>query len=324
MIAQRVREPTTDVSSTDPAPFRPAALDRALSRLPEFRHLDAAVEPLPGGLTNAIYKVTSPSGRSVVARVSSAKSALLAIDRFAECNNSVAAAQSGSGPRVVLCDPAEGVSIVDWIDGRTLTDAELRESAQLERVAANCRRLHAGARFANDFDMFDIQHRYLDVVTQHGFRLPPRYLDFAPQARAIAAALAVHPHPTVPCHNDLLAANIMDTGDRIWFIDYEYSGNNDPYFELGNIWSEAALPEDALADLVRAYFGAASPAQLARAHLWALMAKYGWTLWAAIQNGAGGADFDFWSWGMEKYERAVAEFDGPAFARWIEDVQQPN
>ena len=44
----------------------------------------------------------------------------------------------------------------------------------------------------------------------------------------------------MPCNNDLLAANVIDAGDRVWLIDYEYSGNNDPFFELGNLWSEAA------------------------------------------------------------------------------------
>ena len=116
---------------------------------------------------------------------------------------------------------------------------------------------------------------------------------------------------TVPCNNDLLAENLLDDGERVRIIDYEYSGNNDPCFELGNIWSEATLPEPLLEVLVTAYFGRPRPVQVARARLFALMAKYGWTLWAAIQDGASPMDFDFWSWGMQKYERAVAEFDSP-------------
>ena len=301
----------------------PTELAAALARLPEFRDAEPAVTPLPGGLTNRIFKVTNDAGRTVVARLSGGKSSLLAIDRFAECRNAVAAAQCGAGPRVVLCDPSAGVAIVDWIDGHTFTDDDLADARNLARVAENCRRLHTTGRFANDFDMFEIQQRYLYVVREHGFRLPDRYLDFAADVERIRAALAVHPQSTVPCHNDLLAANIMDSGDRIWFIDYEYSGNNEAAFELGNIWSEAALPLDALDELVRAYYGRVSRALVARARLLALMAKYGWTLWASIQDGVSEVDFDFWSWGMEKYERAVAEFDGPDLARLIEDVQQP-
>ncbi|MCW2647070.1 MAG: biosynthesis choline kinase [Pseudonocardiales bacterium] len=299
-------------------------LDAAMDRMSEFRGLSRYVERVPGGLTNRIYKVSPSSGRTVVARLSSGKSDLLAIDRSAECHNAKAAAQAGVGPRVIACEPAEGVAIVEWINGRTFEPADLDDSAQLARVAATCVRLHNGPRFANDFDMFAIQRGYLAVVTERRFRLPERYLSFQPRVEIIRAALEVRAAGTVPCHNDLLAANIMDDGKQIWFIDYEYAGNNDPCFELGNIWSESNLGVDRLEELVSGYYGYASPAKLARARLLALMSKYGWTLWASIQDAVSEVEFDFWSWGLEKYERAVAEFDGPEFSRLIDEVQQPD
>jgi len=299
-------------------------LDAVFERLPEFRGLSRQVDQLPGGLTNRIYRVTAPSGHTVVARLASGKSALLAIDRNAECHNSKAAARAGVGPEVIACEPAEGVSVVEWIAGRTFAAADLDDSAQLARIAATCNRLHHGPRFINDFDMFAIQRGYLAIVRERGFRLPARYLDFLPQVEHIRAALAVRDEGTVPCHNDLLAANIMDDGERIWFIDYEYAGNNDPCFELGNIWSESTLDLDRLDELVTDYHGYRSRAKLARARLFALMSKYGWTLWASIQDAVSEVDFDFWSWGQEKYDRAVAEFDGPEFFSLIEEVQQPN
>ena len=125
----------------------------------------------------------------------------------------------------------------------------------------------------------------------------------------------------MPCHNDLLAANLIDAGDRLWLIDYEYAGMNDPCFELGNIWSEATLAPERLDELVTAYYGRRSRSLIARARLLGLISKYGWTLWASIQHGSSSLDFDFWAWGMEKYDRAVAEFAGPELAAWIEDVQ---
>jgi len=157
-------------------------------------------------------------------------------------------------------------------------------------------------------------------VTEHGFRLPDRYRDFSPQVARIRAAFAVRRTPTVPCNNDLLAGNVMDDGEKLWLIDYEYSGNNDPYFELGNIWSEAALPLEHLEALVGAYDGRLLRHRIARARLWGLMSKYGWTLWASIQDAVSTLDFDFWTWGMEKYDRALAEFDGPDFERLLEEV----
>jgi len=225
---------------------------------------------------------------------------------------------------VRLCDPAAQVSVVEWINGRTFEAADLDDSAALDRFAAMCRRLHAGPAFVNDFDMVDIARHYLDIVREHGFRMPGDYLEYLPQADRIAAALAVRPEPLVPCHNDLLAANIIDDGTRLWFIDYEYAGTNDPYFELGNSWAEADLSLDRLTELVTYYYGTHSLARIARARLYALLARYGWTLWAAIQSAVSDVAFDFWAWGLDKYDRAVAEFRGPDFGQLIADVQQPT
>jgi thiamine kinase-like enzyme len=264
--------------------------------------------PLEGGLTNRNYHVRTSSGRGYVARFAGAKSELLSIDRDAEAYNSAIAAGLGIGPRVVEYAPDAHVLVVDWIEGDTFTESDLDDPDTLERIAAACRTLHAGPRFISDFDMFDVQREYLRIVQEHGFRLPDGYLDYADQVAVLDRVLHESGHGTVACHNDLLAANIMQAGRQVWLIDYEYSGNNDPCFELGNIWSEADLPLDRLDHLVTAYFRTPTPAQVARARLFAVMAKYGWTLWAAIQDAVSEVDFDFWAWGLEKYHRAVAEF----------------
>jgi thiamine kinase-like enzyme len=278
------------------------------------------VEDLPGGLTNRNLRVTNADGVCVV-RIPAEGPGLLGIDREAEYANSVAAATTGVGAPVLHYRPGEGLT-VGFLPGRTVTDADLQDPAVLRRVAAACRQLHAGPRFINDFDMFEVQARYRRIVAEHGFRLPPRYDEFAPAVAAIRDALG--PRITVPCHNDLLAANLIDDGERVRIIDYEYSGNNDACFELGNIWSEATLPLPSLDVLVTAYYGRPRPSQVARARLFGLMSKYGWTLWASIQDGSSPMAFDFWSWGMEKYERAVAEFDDNGFDALLTAARTPD
>jgi thiamine kinase-like enzyme len=278
--------------------------------------------PLEGGLTNRNYHVRAASGREFVARFAGAKSELLSIDRDAEAYNSAVAATLGIGPRVVEYAPNLHVLVVEWIDGETLTDNDLDDQGALERIAAACRTLHSGPRFISDFDMFDVQREYLRIVSENGFRLPSDYLDFADEVAALDRVLHESSRGTVACHNDLLAGNIMRAGSRVWLIDYEYSGNNDPCFELGNIWSEADLPLDHLDHLVTSYFRTPAPVQVARARLFAVMAKYGWTLWAAIQDAVSEVDFDFWAWGMEKYDRAVAEFRSRDLDRLIDIVSE--
>ena len=313
--AVRAPGPVQAVSSVE-------AADAVLARLPSLSGERRQLELLTGGLTNRNFRVTTESGARFVARFAAPKSTLLAIDRDAEHANSQLAARSGVGPRVVEYSPAEGVLIVEWIDGRTFDNADLDDPDQLSRVADICRRLHGGARFVGDFDMFGVQRRYLAIVRESGFRLPEDYASFEPAVRRIEQVLRASATGTVPCHNDLLAANIMDDGERLWLIDYEYSGNNDACFELGNIWAEAVLAPDRLEHLAAAYFGRPAPVETARARLFALMANYGWTLWASIQDAVSDVDFDFWQWGMAKYVRARDEFHDPHLEQLISTVRE--
>jgi thiamine kinase-like enzyme len=295
----------------------------AVERVPGMTDVAFEASELTGGLTNRNYQVTAGDGRRMVVRLSSPQSAALTIDRDAEHLNAVAAAAAGVAPRVLAYVPDVGALVIDWIDGRTFEAADLDDSRNLRAVAAACQLLHSGPRFSTDFDMFALQRHYLDVVTRNGYRIPESYLDFMPVVRMIRDAMSVRPDPTVPCHNDLLAANIMITETQVWLIDFEYSGNGEPCFELGNLCSESHLSPERLAELVEAYFGIATPGKLARAELFTLMSDYGWTLWAAIQAATSDLDFDFWAWGMEKYDRALEMFHSTSLQRLISDVRQP-
>jgi len=296
------------------------SLDAVLAAVPELDDA-VAVEPLTGGLTNTNYKVTTPAGAFVV-RVSGKDTGLLAIDRENEIHNTRSASDAGVGARFVAALPEHDALVLEFIDGEVMSAEKLQRGDRLGLVAAACRRLHDARRFLTDFEMFRIQRGYLEVVRERGFRLPDRYESFEPQVRAMEQAMRVRPEPTVPCNNDLLAENLIEANGEVRLIDYEYSGNNEPSFELGNIWSESNLSLAQLEELVTSYYGQPLRNKVARARLWGLMSKYGWTLWASIQDGISDLDFDFWSWGLEKYERAVAEFDGPDFERLLEEVQE--
>ncbi len=296
-----------------------AAVDVLFAQVPSLSGEPRSVQELPGGLTNRNYKVTTPDG-TFVARVCSDGDELLGIDRDNEFRNSVTAAAAGVGAPVIEYLPQHGVLVLRYVAGRTLSNADVAAEGNIQRIAAACRQLHAGGRFAGDFDMFDIQRRYLSVAASRGMRIPRGYDEQAGKFEAMRDALAVRATATVPCNNDLLAGNFIDDGDRIWLIDYEYSGNNDPCFELGNIWSECGLSLHGLAELVTAYYGRPLSSKIARARLLGLAAKYGWTLWGAIQHATSPIDFDFWSWAMERFEAAVAAFAAPDFPALLADV----
>ena len=116
-----------------------------------------------------------------------------------------------------------------------------------------------------------------------------------------------------------LAANFLDDGGEVAIIDYEYSGMNEPSFELGNLIAEAQLGRTALTELCTAYYGHHDDALIARAELWGVLARYGWTLWGMIQRAnrpvraSSSIDFDFWEWSMVKYDAARAALADPGF-----------
>ena len=298
-------------------------LDDILDLVPALAGGGRTVAELPGGLTNTNYKV-DVAGRSYVVRVSGKDTSLLAIDREHEHHNSVAAAEVGVGAAVVDYLPERSILVLEFIAGRTQSADDLRRGDRLDWVADACRRLHGARRFLGDFDMFEIQARYRRLVGERGFRLPERYDEFAPQVAAMREALAVRDEGTVPCNNDLLAENFIDVGDRFRLIDYEYAGNNDACFELGNIWSESNLSLAQLDELVDALLRPAAAQQdracaAARPHVEVRLDAVGVDPGRRSQ-----IDFDFWSWGMEKYVRAVAEFDGPDFPRLLDEVTRTD
>ena len=298
------------------------ALDDVLEAVPELGG-EREVEPLAGGLTNTNYKVTTRGGCYVV-RISGKDTGLLAIDRENEAHNTRCAAESGVGAPLVATVPEHDALVLAFLEGEVMNPEKLRKGDRIALVADACRRLHAGPRFLHDFDMFEIQRGYVRVVQERGFRLPERYLEFEPQVRALEQAMRVRSEETVPCNNDLLAENFIDVGGTMRLIDYEYSGNNEPSFELGNVWSESNLSPEQLEELVAHYYGSPLRNKVARCRVWGLMSKYGWTLWGSIQASVSEMDFDFWAWAMEKYDRAVAEFDGPEFERLLADVQRDD
>jgi len=294
--------------------------DDLLDKVPRLQNRTAVTE-LSGGLTNRNLKISTASG-DYVARISSNKSSLLAIDRQSEYENSKIAAGIGVGAPVFDYLPEFGLLVIGYLPGKTYSNLDV--SNNLSRIATTCSLLHKAAPFTRDFNMFVIQDNYQKLVTESGFRFPTGYHQYAPHLSRMKAALAVLDEGRVPCNNDLLPANFIDDGKKIWLIDYEYSGNNDACFELGNIWSEAKLPLPALEELVTAYYGSPRPEKLARAWLFALLAKYGWTLWASIQSSVSDLDFDFWQWGMEKFEDVEESFASNKFEQALTQVTQKS
>jgi thiamine kinase-like enzyme len=295
-------------------------IEDVISRIPDWRGCDVRAAPLAGGLTNTNYRI-EVDGTPYVVRIPGESTELLSVNREHEYHNTLAAARAGVGARIVHYLPEISVMVLEFIPGPTMSSARLREPETIPRIARSVRMLHGGPAFVNEFNMFRTMDFYLDIVRRNDMRIPDGYIDYVPVAQRIEAALAIRPMPLAPCNNDLLAENFIDDGNLLRLVDYEYSGNNDPCFELGNICNESDFAPEQFEQLCEAYFGQVSKSKVARMWLYYCMSNIGWVLWGSIQNSISAIDFDFWEWTLTKWRKAQAKVESPEFGRWLEDAQ---
>jgi thiamine kinase-like enzyme len=288
-------------------------------------------EPLDRGLHSAA-PAGGPGGSYVLRVLQPAVSAAgLGIPPEREIENTLIAAEAGVGARVVEVLPDVPALVLEFIAGRTLGAADVRDPALAAPIAAACRQLHAGGRFANDFDIFGKRAELLALCRRHDLALPAGYHDHDAAVRRLRAALAVDPPATVPCHNDLLAENFildvngLDANRSVRIIDYQLAGNNDPAFELGDIAAEADFDADQVGRLTAAYFGPErSDALMARVRLNLIASNITWTLWFAVHCGLladsdrHGSGFDYAGEAAEKWGQAVRDLTAPDFGRLLD------
>ena len=296
-------------------------IEEVIQEIADWRGKRVEFQPLTGGLTNSNFRV-DVGGESFFVRIPGAQTDLLAVDRQNEYYNSKAAAQAGVGPQVRYYLPEPQVMVLEFIQGKTMSNQALNAPGMPARIATSIKLLHSGPRFFSDFNMFRLTEYYLGIVERFAIPIPEGYYARMPAVERIEAAMLVTPLPTVPCNNDLLAENYIDDGKLLRLIDFEYSGNNDPCFELGNTSQELQFDEAHIVELCSAYFGHASPARIARMKLNMIMSDVGWGLWAAIQAKISQIDYDFWGWAIERWGRAEEKMDSSEFEAWLTAVQR--
>jgi len=295
-------------------------IEEAVAKIEDWRGKRISIQPLSGGLTNSNYKV-EVDGTPYFVRVPGESTELLAVDRNNEYHNTKAAAEAGIAPKVLYYLPEYCVMVLEFLNGKTMSKDSLNAAGMPTRMAQAIKQLHSGPRFLADFNMFRLTAYYLNICKERGIRIPDGYPERMHTVGQIEKVMSVHPLDTVPCNNDLLAENYIDDGKQLWLIDYEYSGNNDPTFELGNTCQEMQFSDEQINEVCALYFGSVSSSKIARMKLNMIMSDVGWGLWAAIQARISTIDFDFWGWAIERWGRAVEKMDSKEFEGWLREVQ---
>lgn len=270
-----------------------------------------------GGLTNRVYRL----GPHIL-RVPGAGTEEY-IDRAREAVMAGAAAAAGVSPGLIWADPARGLMVTEFVEGVTLTPALFRDRAgAVARTAVALRRLHgSGAVFPFRFELFAMIDDYLRLLAGKDVALPEGYHDVVAEAGAVRAALGAHPVAPVACHCDPLCENFLDDGARVWIVDWEYAGMNDPMWDLGDLSVEGQFDAGQDEALLAAYFGGeARPFDRGRMVIYKAMCDLLWTLWGLIQLANGNPADDFRAYADGRFARCRALMGQAEFARHLAAV----
>lgn len=275
---------------------------------------------LGGGITNHNFRARF-GGREVVVRLPGNDTELLGSDRPGEREANSLAAAAGVAAAVLahLEDPV--VLVTEFVEGPTMEGAELREPRALAEVAAALRKVHGCGAIDARFDAFRLVEGYAAATRARGGEVPAAYERAHAAAARIEAVPALADDVHLLCHNDLLAANFIDTPVGIRIVDWEYAGMGSRWFDLGNFAVNNELDNAEEEIFLSAYLGSStSPADLAALRLMRLMSDFREAMWGVVQRTISDLDFDFDGYAIKHFDRLLAAIDGPGFEPMLEDA----
>lgn len=275
-----------------------------------------------GGLTNQNFLVVGERAKAVVRQAGAGTHAY--INRASERQAAEEASRLGVGAELWHFDVTSGVQVCAYLEGaKTMTAEAFRAPGTVERAALCFRRLHReAAPFLTRFELFAMIDTYLEILAKKGATLPAEFASARTQAEAARAALSSRALPTAPCHCDPLAENFLDTGTRMYLIDWEYCGNNDPMWDLADLAVEAEFGASQEERLLNSYFNGRVPAyERGRVVLYKALCDLLWTLWGLIQHADGNTVQDFMAYSLGRLERCRKLMSQPLFAAALATVR---
>ena len=282
------------------------------------------IEPL-GSLTNMTYKVTV-AGTAYALRLPGQDTREY-IDRAAEEYNSRIAAAAGIGADVLYSNARNGTSVTRFVEGEAVDAAWLNRDAEaLARVTRTLKKVHGlGQKFRFRFDVFGMIERCRHLLDRLEQPLPAGYGGVERGKEAAQRALEASPVHLVPCHNDPWPNNFIDADGRLYLIDWEFSGMNDPFWDLGHLSTEAEFGPVQDRTMMEAYCHGDAPEELySRLEIYKALGDLLWSLWGLIQHANRNPLDDFLTYAQERFVRCAGRMEDPDFGRHLDVVRMDN
>jgi thiamine kinase-like enzyme len=301
--------------------------EAAIARIPDWNGLDVQFETLGGGITNHNYVITVtgrddlPWDGKYVMRIPGQGTDLF-VDREVEHKNAISASDAGVSPPILYSLEPEMVTVVPFITAQTMHPEDLAgHQDRLDKLVDTMRQYHDRATFVNPIYVFDMIRQYLEMARRMDAPFPDDLAWMLTLCDSIEEAMKRDQPRSVACHCDLLSENVMIQDDgRMWIIDWEYGGQTDPYFDLGDFCVEHPLSEDEERIIITRYCGTFDESRYSRMMLHKIVADLWWSIWAMIQVRQSMLDFDFYEYGMNRVRRLHENAANPAFPSWLANV----
>ncbi|CCQ72678.1 choline/ethanolamine kinase family protein [Magnetospira sp. QH-2] len=273
---------------TAPAPEEWIRLHQALQAAgfavpPQF----SDARRLGGGEHNPVFGLRWDSKRVVVRLAEPARNQR--IDRTRELANAEAAASCAVGPKVLYASAADGTMVTPWIDGMIPGEDDFRDPDLIGKAAAVLRRLHcSAATFSGELPPLVFLDNQERRIQKRNLDIPDDLRSLTPHLRTMRSWVDTHPGQSAPCHLDPIAANMVDTGQRIVLLDWEYSAVCDPIWDLANLGARNDFTADDDAVLIKSYCQEASPPEIWRRYLFfKALCALNWALVYLLQESDG-------------------------------------
>jgi thiamine kinase-like enzyme len=271
--------------------------------------------PLAGGITNHNFRIRF-GARDSVLRLPGKDTGLLGISRDAERLAGGAAARLGIAPALLAA--GEEFLVTEYLEAAPIDPDRLRDDPG--SVARGLRAFHdCGLQLPTRFWVPELLEQYAEIVHDRGHRLPGRYEEARELAHRIAQALPLS--EPVPCHDDLLPANILATAaepGQALLVDWEYAGMGHHMFDLGNLAVNNGFDEQAEERLLSAYFGEPpSPGRRAALALMRIMSDAREAAWGVVQGAISELEFDFAQYARHHFARLSQAARDPRLEDWL-------
>lgn len=296
----------------------------ALKNIPDFEGVDPSKITRLGGLTNLVYKVELDT-QSVVVRIPGPGTEEY-INRSIEAHNAKVAAKIGVSPEVIYANAKSGIMVTETVQNiETMSPNlfKLREGAPKRAGLALAKLHNSGETFAFRFELFSMIDEYLAILSTKDVEFPDGYHEVVNAARPIKELIEKANLPLAPCHCDPLCENFLDDGNIMWIVDWEYSGMNDPLWDLGDLSVEAGMSNLQDLELLQAYFGRdPTDQETARMIIYKAMCDLLWTLWGLIQHADKNPAEDFWAYSTTRFARCKELMQHSTFQDHLKAIER--